>query len=171
MHPMTPWAEVLRAEDRRTRERALLLRYPLWAIKADLEDEPLALTFDNAVQHGLSAPDQLVADDWDACQAFADDLRANDIRAFTAPSAALPGTRNLVVLDPAVATSYEAEPIGREDFPLAVAAQDGRCPEDLWHLVHYRGARTPHAAYQAWSDGNEFLFEEPTVTAAGLSLG
>ena len=32
LHPLTPWAELLRNEDRRTRERAVLVRYPLWEI-------------------------------------------------------------------------------------------------------------------------------------------
>lgn len=167
---MTPWAEILRAEDRRTRERGLLLRYPLWAIKVDLAEQPLELTFDNATQYGMPAPGHLVDDDWAACQALADELRADGTRAFVAPSAALPGTRNLVILEPAVATSYEAEPIGREDLPVTMAAQDGRCPEDLWNLVHYQGAQTPQAEYQAWLDGEEFAFEEPTVTPGSLAL-
>ena len=42
LHPLTPWAELLRNEDRRTRDRAVLLRYPLWAIRAQLADEPFA---------------------------------------------------------------------------------------------------------------------------------
>ena len=36
LHPLTPWAELLRSEDRRTRDRAILMRYPLWAIRAQL---------------------------------------------------------------------------------------------------------------------------------------
>jgi hypothetical protein len=36
LHPMTPWAELLRNEDRRDRDRALLLRTPLWEVSAAL---------------------------------------------------------------------------------------------------------------------------------------
>jgi RES domain-containing protein len=169
LHPMTPWAELLRNEDRRTSDRALLLRYPLWAVRVLLDDDPMALTFDNADRFGL-APDDLVADDQSACQAFAEGQRASgDLRVFVAPSAALPGTRNLVVLDPTVVTAYDAEPIGPEDFPTALAAQDGRCPEGLWTVVHYRDAGTPHPALDAWLSGDEFLFEEPPVTGASLA--
>jgi RES domain-containing protein len=169
LHPMTPWAELLRAEDRRTRERALLLRYPLWTIRVRFDDDPPELTFDNAGGFML-APDDLVADDHTPCQGFAEGERAaaDGLRACVTPSAALPGTRNLVVLDPAVVTSFEAEPIGPEDLPTAMAAQDGRCPDELWTLVHYRGGVTPHPALDAWAAGNNFVFEEPPVTASAL---
>jgi len=168
-HPMTPWAEILRSEDRRTRDRALLLRYPLWAIRVQLEDEPTELTFDNAGSFGL-APADLVADDQRPCQALAEGQRsaADGIRAFVAPSAALPGTRNLVVLDAAVVTGYEVDPVGPEDLPTAMAAQGGRCPDDLWTLVHYRGAGTPHPAFDAWDGGDEFVFAEPPVISTSL---
>lgn len=168
-HPMTAWAELLRCEDRRTRDRALLLRYPLWAIRVHFDDEPPELTFDNAGRFGL-APDDLVADDQTTCQAFAEGQRsmADGVRAFVAPSAALPGTRNLVVLDPAVVTSFEADPVGPDDLPTAMACQDGRCPDELWTLVHYRRVGTPHAALDAWRSGDDFLFEEPPVDASSL---
>lgn len=162
---MTPWAELLRAEDRRTRERALLLRYPIWAIRVELEEEPLELTFGSAARHGLR-PEDLVADDHGACQDFADDQRDADDepRAFTAPSAALPGTTNLVILDPAVVSAYSAEPVGPEDLPTAMVAQDGRCPEGLWSLVHYRGSGAQHPALAAWRAGSgPFRFREPPV--------
>jgi RES domain-containing protein len=169
LHPMTPWAELLRNEDRRTRERAVLLRYPLWAIKVELADAPFELTFENAGEVGL-APEDLVSDDRLACQAFAAGQRGPDggIQAFIAPSAALPFTRNLVILDPAVATFYEAKPVGIEDLPTAMAAQDGRCPESLWELVHYEGVETPHPALEAWRAGEEFVFREPEVDPAIL---
>src|SRR3954469_463924 len=70
LHPLTPWAELLRNEDRRTRERALLMRYPLWALRLQLEDEPFELTFENAGRFGLS-PGDLVADDHGPCRALA----------------------------------------------------------------------------------------------------
>ena len=67
LHPLTPWAELLRNEDRRTRDRAVLMRYPLWAIRAQLADEPFHLTFDNAGDVGLD-PGELVGDDFGPCQ-------------------------------------------------------------------------------------------------------
>jgi hypothetical protein len=166
LHPLTPWAEILRNEDRRTRDRALLMRYPLWAVRAQLDDEPFDLTFDRAGQFGLAAED-LVNDDHGPCRSLAQAFRAAGPTAFTAPSAALPGTTNLIVLEPRVLTSWEQVPVDEIDWPGALASQDGRCPEGLWDRVHYRSAGTRHAALEAWEGGGDFVFEEPEVS--GLS--
>jgi hypothetical protein len=168
LHPLTPWAELLRNEDRRTRERALLMRYPLWALRLRLAESPIALTFDNAAEFGLD-PEDLVADDQGPCRALAARFRAGGTSAFLAPSAALPGTTNLIVLEPRVLTFWTIEPIDDQDWPGSLAAQDGRCPEGLWELVHYCAAGTQHAAFEAWSRGDEFAFHEPKVTTALLA--
>lgn len=160
LHPMTPWAEVLRGDDRRSRERALLLRYPLWAVRIVLEREPLELTFDSVGQHGLS-PESLVGDEMAPCQDLADRLRQSGVEGLIAPSAALPGTRNLIILAERVAIGFEHAPLDSIDVPTSLAAQDARCPEGLWDLVHYRGSATPHAGLDAWANGEDFIFDEP----------
>jgi hypothetical protein len=165
LHPLTPWAELLRNENRRSRDRAVLMRYPLWAIRAQLEDDPVELTFDNAKDVGLT-PGDLVADDFAACQAVAATFRSRGPRAFTAPSAALPGTTNLIVLEPRVLVSFNQVPFDEIDWPGSVTAQDGRCPDGLWEMVHYRGAGTPHAGLAAWERGETLEFREPAVSAA-----
>src|SRR3954447_7221650 len=81
LHPMTPWAELLRNEERRTRDRALLMRYQLWVIRAQLEEEPFELTFDSASQFGLN-PEDLVADAHGPCRALAEAFRADGPPAF-----------------------------------------------------------------------------------------
>jgi RES domain-containing protein len=171
LHPMTPWAELLRNEDRRDRGRALLLRAPLWAVKALLDEDPFDVTFDTASDLGIT-PEDLVSDDQAACRALAQRFRedSDGPRAFVAPSAALPGTRNLVLLDPFVALSYELSPVAPEDIPVAMAAQDGRCPEGLWDLVHYRSTLITHPALDAWHSGDEFEFMEPPVALAALTV-
>jgi hypothetical protein len=168
LHPLTPWAELLRNEDRRTRERALLMRYPLWAVRVQLKDEPFELTFDNAQQFGLN-PDDLVADDHGPCRALAQAFRRSERSAFVAPSAALPGTRNLIVLEPRVLAPWSLRPLDEIDWPGSLTSQDGRCPEGLWDLVHYRQAGTQHAALEAWENGEELRFEEPEVSIASLA--
>jgi hypothetical protein len=168
LHPLTPWAELLRGEDRRTRERAVLMRYPLWAIRVQLDAEPYALTFDSARRHGL-APHDLVADDQTVCRALADTFRDQGPSAFTAPSAALPGTTNLVVLEPRVLTGWDVVALDDLDWPGSLAGQDGRCPEGLWDLVHFRGARRPHGALAAHEHGEPFVVQEPPVTTASLA--
>jgi len=165
LHPMTPWAELLRNERRRSAEAALQLRLPLWTIKLDLNRAPTEITFDNASAHGLTA-DDLVADDESACRDFARKFRSDPDgpRALLVPSAALPGTQNLVLLDPHVAISYLAEPIAPEDLPTCMAAQDGRCPDELWNLVHHHHSPRMHAELEAWHDNGSFEFAEPPVS-------
>jgi hypothetical protein len=168
LHPLTPWAELLRNEDRRTRERALLMRYPLWALRVQLDEEPFRLTFDDAEDLGLR-PGDLVADDHTRCRALAQRFRAGGPQAFVAPSAALPGTTNLVVLAPRILAPWTQVPLDELDWPGSLTCQDGRCPEGLWDLVHYRDAGTKHAGLEAWEHGRELVFEEPEVSTASLA--
>jgi hypothetical protein len=170
LHPLTPWAELLRNEDRRTGERALMMRYPLWALRVQLAAEPFALTFDNAKEFGL-APEDLVADDHGPCRALARAFRQSGPSAFLAPSAALPGTTSLVVLEPRVLTAWNQRPIDDLDWPGSLAAQDGRCPDGLWDVVHYRDAGARHPALEAWERGEELVFEEPEVEIATAPRG
>jgi hypothetical protein len=168
LHPQTPWAELLRNEDRRTRERAVLMRYPLWAIRVQLDDRPLELTFDNAGDFGLT-PEDLVADDHGPCRGLARGFRSDGPSVFLAPSAALPGTSNLVVLEPRVLASWNQVPLDELDWPGSLVSQDGRCPEGLWDLVHHRAAGAAHPALAAWRNGEDFVFEEPEVSTASLA--
>jgi RES domain len=168
LHPLTPWAELLRNEDRRTRERAVLMRYPLWAIRVRLEDEPFELTFDNAVDLALT-PGDLVDDDYGPCRAVADTFRSRGPRSFTAPSAALPGTTNLIVLEPRVLVSWNQVPFDDIDWPGSMTSQDGRCPDGLWELVHYRAADIKHPGLDAWERGDTFEFAEPEVSSSALA--
>jgi len=167
LHPLTPWAELLRNEDRRTRERALLMRYPLWAIRVQLADDPFPLSFENAADFGLD-PGDLVADEMGPCRGLAESFRAAGPRGFTAPSAALPGTTNLVVLEPRVLVSWNQVPFDDVDWPGSVTSQDGRCPDGLWDRVHYRAAGVTHPGLEAWERGETFAFEEPALSAAAI---
>jgi RES domain-containing protein len=163
LHPLTPWAEMLRAEDLREPDEVAELRPPLWAIRVALaEAGVLELTFDNAGDYGLE-PADLVARDHGPCRGFARLLREDPAapKALIVPSAALPGTRNLVILEPRVAIPYAWEPIDQGDLPTALTAEDGGCPRGLADLVHYRGTRKRHAGLAAWRRGDDLRFEEP----------
>lgn len=168
LHPLTPWAELLRNEDRRTRGRAILMRYPLWAIRTQIEDDPLHLTFDNAADFGLDASD-LVDDNYGPCRALAEAFRSGGPTAFTAPSAALPGTTNLIVLEPRALVSWNQVPLDDIDWPGSMTSQEGRCAEGLWDQVHFRSAGTRHSGLDAWEQGDIFEYEEPEVSAATLA--
>jgi hypothetical protein len=162
LHPLTPWAEIIRNEGLTDPEDVDALRPPIWAIRVLLPDPPLELTFDTAGDYGLT-PDELVADDWGPCQQLATVFRGDPHgpRVFSAPSAALPGTRNLVLLEPKVAIPYLFTPLDDIDLPVSLIAENGRAARGLDSLIHHRGTRTDHAGLEAWRAGDELVLEEP----------
>lgn len=152
LHPLTPWAELLRFDGRRTEEEANELRPPLWAVRVKFEPaDTVELTFDNASEWGLE-PEDLVSDSRAATQALAARLRADPSgpTALVVPSAALPGTRNLVLLGARVKVEYDQAPVDDGDVATALAALEARAPRGLVGAVHHRGANGKHAGLQAW---------------------
>ena len=143
LHPMTPWAELLRYDDRRTPGEAADLRARLWVGRLELAGVR-RIGFADAGRVQL-APHDLVADDWSACQSLARRLRSRR-RAPTGlrvPSAALPGTENLVLFGERVAVPYDAEPVDAAlDVPVAHAAEAATALAELLPRVRWRG--TPH---------------------------
>ena len=114
---------------------------------------------------GLDAriePQQLIGDDYGPCQQLGEQrLDLGLPNALTVPSAALPGTDNLVVFGPLVGSPYSAEALSPDDVPVSIAADYARPPETLLPLVRHVGAR--HDEYVAWSSGEPFRFREPRV--------
>jgi RES domain len=88
--------------------------YPLWALRVRLAETPFALTFGTAGDLGIS-PDELLADDHGPCRARAKAFRTGGPQAFIAPSAALPGSTNLVVLGPRVLAPWTPLPLDELD--------------------------------------------------------
>jgi RES domain-containing protein len=167
LHPLTPWAEVLRNSARTTATQALALRVAMWVLRVTLEEEVLELSYDNAPDWGLGAED-LIADDQAPCRDLARRLREDPglPNVLIAPSAALPGTRNLVILEQRVDIDYHREPIDIIDVPAALAAQDGHAAEGLWRLVHHREAPLVHPEFEAWRNGDQYEFDQPTPSFA-----
>ena len=97
--------------------------------------------------HGLR-PGDLVSDDLRACQRLADRLRAAGAPGAIVPSAALPGTDNLVLFGERAAAPYGVDPLSPVDVPAAITADRARPPLGLLGRVRLRGA--PHAALEAW---------------------
>lgn len=155
-HPVGPLAELMRKDDLRTEAQVLAVRARTWVLKVDVGEVP-EITFDNAGDFGIGAP-ELVADDPEPCRALADRLRT-EVAGVLVPSAALPGTRNVVLLGPRVAGPYLVEPISPIDVPAGITAHGGRPIRTLIGLVRYR--RDRHGALEAWRRGDDRLFEEP----------
>lgn len=162
LHPLASWAEYLRWHDLRDSEAVSQLRLAVWAIRVIVE-EVYEIRYDNASRVGLQA-EELVADDWSACQAAARRLWADRAapRVLETPSAALPGARNIVILGERVAVPYAFEPVDSIDLPAGLAAAAGRPPKSLVDLVRYRGEA--HPEFEAWKRGDRYELQEPHDT-------
>jgi hypothetical protein len=172
LHPLTPWAEMLRGLGVSDPAEVSGVRPPLWVARVPLaEDDVIELTFDSADGYGLAAHD-LVGDDYGPCQAFASGLRGDPAapKAIVVPSAALPGTRNLVLLGERVISPLLLEPIDTViDTPAAIAAIRGRVPLTLPTVVPVRNAGAPHPALAAWERQDNYDFTEPLLQADELA--
>jgi hypothetical protein len=158
LHPLGPWAEFLRASGLRTGEQLALVRHRTWALRVDLAGL-LPIGFDEAGAYGLR-PGDLVSDDLRACHRLADRLRAEGAPGAIVPSAALPGTDNVVLFGERAAAPYLVEPLSVVDVPASLTADGGRPPLGLLDRVRRRGAQ--HAALEAWRAGEPFRFAEPS---------
>ena len=166
LHPLGPLAEAIRRLPPGLDAREI--RRPVWALR--LPDEPVeTLGFDEASAWGID-PYALVCppDGYGACQELGRKLcGGSDAPMLRVPSAALPGTWNLIVFGERVLAPYVPEPVDPLlDVPGAPAAVDARALDELEALVRPLDQHS-HAAYNAWQDGTPYAFAEPQA----LSLG
>jgi hypothetical protein len=166
LHPLGALAEAVRRLPPGL--DAAELRRPVWALR--VPDGPVeTVGFDEAPQWGLE-PYDLVCPPagYGPCQALSERLLAQDEPPMLrVPSAALPGTWNLIVFGERVVAPYDGEPADPElDVPAAPVAARAQALAELVPRVRPLDQR-PHAAYDAWSAGQPFTFVEP----ATLSLG
>lgn len=148
LHPLGPTAELLRHQLRGPDpDRADMIRVDLWAVLVDTEGF-VDITFDNcATVYGIM-PEELVGDDYAPTQAVAARLRAAGATGFTVPSAALPGTDNLILFGPRVAHPYLGVSLTPEESPTGHLSDGARPAREVLPLVRWRG--TPHSALDAW---------------------
>jgi hypothetical protein len=156
LHPLGPLAELMRNADLRTDEQVAMVSTRTWALEVALGDLPV-ITFDSAEQFGITA-EGLIADDHSACQALAERLR-DRMPGAIAPSAALPGTQNVILFGARVAAPYLTRPVSAIDIPASITADHGRPPVSLRSLVRFGGDIHPGLA--AWQRGIGFPFAEP----------
>jgi hypothetical protein len=156
LHPLGPLAELMRNADLRSAPQIQAVRMRTWALDVPLEDLP-DVSFDTADLYGIT-PDELVSDDRDPCQAFAQKLRTESPGAVV-PSAALPGTKNAVLFGPRVAAPYMTTPISTLDVAASITADGGRPLTSLLERVRFVGE--PHPALEAWRQKTPFEFREP----------
>jgi hypothetical protein len=157
LHPLGPLAELMRGHSLRRAEQIRRVRARTWALRLEVPGL-VEIAFGSAVGHGLEAAD-LVSDDQTRCRALAADLRRAGAPGIVVPSAALPGTRNVVLFGARVGSPYLLEPLGAVDVPASITAHDGRPVASLLDRVRFRG--DGHAALEAWQGDEPFVFDEP----------
>jgi RES domain-containing protein len=159
LHPLTPWAEYLRFNNIRGVDDLRDLELRVWAAKVDLPPGTREITFGTAEANGIS-PEALVDDDWTTCQSWAAGVSAP---ALIVPSAALAGTKTLVLMGERVRIGYSQEPIDLSlDTPTDPTADVGFAMADLLSYVRWRGG--PHPGLDAWKRGKPW-----SLPAVGVS--
>jgi hypothetical protein len=158
LHPFGVFAERLRVLGPDVVADLDTIRWRVWAAKIEL-DGVETIDFETAADAGID-PADLVADDWDRCQRFADVRRTAGTPGLIVPSAALPGTSNVVLFEPRLSSPYAAHAINPlVDVPTAHVAEESVPPREMVPLVRWRGS--PHAALDAWRSGSMFSVIDP----------
>jgi hypothetical protein len=80
--------------------------------------------------------------------------------AIRVPSAALPGTDNLVIFGPRVLAPYNSKAIDQVDVPGSVVAEGSHPLHTLIDRVCYVGES--HAQLEAWTKGEAWEFSDPS---------
>lgn len=139
--PYTAWAEIYRYSGIQP-DDVDGVSERLWVGRFDHIDL-LDLDEDSAADWGTSL-DELTGDEWGPCQAVAERLLEAGHREIRVPSAALPGTFNLVLFGqrlPIPLTAGVREPL--VDIPCAVAADNSTGIPSVLSSVRHRGAPHP----------------------------
>lgn len=159
LHPLGPWAEYLRTEELRDPSELAERRLRIWALRIALDDSQ-RIDFSTAADFGLDDPEDLINDNHGACRSLANRLRADPRapRTLIVPSAALPGTDNVVIFGERVQIPYSWAPISAVDIPACVIAERSQPPPKIPSLVRYRGE--PHSAFDAWRAGRSYRFPD-----------
>ena len=158
-HPLGAWAEFLRWSPT-TPATLPTVAVRLWVVRVELA-QLVVIDFANASSWGIS-PGQLVSDDdYSDCQDLADRLRARGAPGVLVPSAALPGTRNVVLFGRYVLGPYGQTPMTPEHLSGTMVADYARPPEEVLPL--YRPRNQPHGGLEAHARGDTFLLPEPAT--------
>lgn len=158
LHPLGPAAEVLRSNVGPNGDPDDVV-LNLWSAIIDFDPAPVVVDFATAPSYGLSAVD-LVADDHTKTQELADALRARGHTSLVVPSAALPGTYNLVLFGPRVLHPYLWRPISSQEVPTGHLSDSARPAAEVAGLTRWIG--TPHAGLTEWeTTGTMSLLQDP----------
>lgn len=149
LHPLGPTAELLRHQLRGPDvDLADTILANLWAALIDPVESLIDITFDNCATDFGIGPEELVGDDYVSTQALAIRLRDAGVGGCRVPSAALPGTDNLILFGSRVAHPYLELPSTPEECPTGHLTDGARLAHEVMPLVRFKGS--PHAALDTW---------------------
>jgi RES domain-containing protein len=143
------WAELIRAEGLRTESEVALVRMPIWVAEVQVHWIADYGSFRKAEEAGF-APDALIDDDFARCQEEGRRLRQAGLQGVLAPSAALPGSVNLTLFGPRIASTLQLRPLLASSIP-AMKIAVGAPPEGVVERVRQRGMR--HSLYEEFRTG------------------
>lgn len=133
----------------------------LWTAVIDI-DEVTRIDFHDCGAYGRT-PDELVGDDYTATQMLGDALRASGTKAVIVPSAALPGTHNLILFGVRLLQSFLWEPLIPEEVQTGHISDGARAPAEV--ASHVRWFGTPHTALEQWQTVGQYdLFDDPPAS-------
>lgn len=152
LHPLGPSAEMLRHHLGRDSVDALDgVRLNLWAARLPA-DGLVRVGFDDCEGLGI-APEDLVGDDPEPTRALADRMRAQGVAGLIVPSAALPGTENVVLFGARVLHPYLMEPVTIDEVRTGHLSDGARPAEEVSGVVRWFG--DPHPALAEWRRNGE----------------
>jgi RES domain len=160
LHPLGPAAEMLRHNvgPDGNPDQVIL---NLWTATFEV-DHLVRIDFDDCAGFGCT-PEELVGDDYGPTQALAERLQAAGARAMVVPSAALPGTHNLILFGECVLHPYLWQPLAPEEIPTGHLTDGGRVAAELSSRVRWFGGE--HVALEQWKlTGGYELFDDPLAT-------
>jgi hypothetical protein len=160
LHPLGPAAEMLRHNVGPDGDPDDVI-LNLWTATVDVEDVA-RIDFDDCDTYGRTV-DELVGDDYSATQALADTVQETGADALIVPSAALPGTHNLILFGVRLLHPYLGEPSGAEEVPTGHLTDGARSAAEV--AGHVRWFGHPHASAEQWkATGTYDLFDDPSAT-------
>jgi hypothetical protein len=160
LHPLSPAAEMLRHNVGPDGDPDDVI-LNLWAAVVDIDDVT-HVDFADCERYGHTA-DELVGDDYRATQALGDAVGASGATAMVVPSAALPGTHNLIVFGVRLLHPFLWEPLMPEETPTGHLTDGARAAAEVVSHVRWFGA--PHTAAEQWKTTGAYdLFDDPIAS-------
>lgn len=159
LHPLGPAAEMLRHHVGAGHEDDYeTVRLNLWAARIPLAGVE-RIGFAECGQFGVT-PEELVGEDYSPTQELAARVRAAGMDGICVPSAALPGTENLVLFGTRVLHPYLYHASIQEEVPTGHLTEWAVPPQEVVPHVRWIGAE--HRALSEWLDtGGYTALDDP----------